>query len=505
MVVSAVAAPGAASAAPTPARPRAALVVPDEAAWLTWGRDLPAAGIRRVAAPERAELLVAPALLPPALAPAVREAWQRMPPDRRLAPLDAPTSGLPLAAAVGEDAGGRHDAGGGGHDAGGGHGAAGGHGGHAGHDMMAIVGEPSADGLVMEAIDLVLGPLAPSLPGGLAVDLSLDGDVVAQAVVRATLAVPAEALSRGAAPDPLAAGAWQAARAARQADGARAPAAARRHAAHAARGGDRADGAETLAWVERERALSHAAWLRMLAVALGWAQLADAALALARALLALPAPPPPAHRPAAPPAAHRPAPPPAAGGRWDALAEAVAGAAEPLAVVAGLAGSRRLRRRLAGEGAVAAAALRHAGIGGPVARAAGIATDARADDPRYDRLGFAPQLADGSDALARTRLRLAEIGQSLRLLAALAADPAPIAALAPAARVEGPRGPLDGGAGDDPPAAARRDPAAALRRLAGEATRGRELAAATVVLVSFDLSPWATPARQTAHAGEPAR
>jgi len=53
--------------------------------------------------------------------------------------------------------------------------------------MMAIVGEPSADGLVMEPIELRFGPLATPLPGGLVADVTLDGDVVAESAVRALL------------------------------------------------------------------------------------------------------------------------------------------------------------------------------------------------------------------------------------------------------------------------------------------------------------------------------
>lgn len=428
---------------PPATRTRTAIVVPDEAAWLTWGHDLAAAGIRRVAAAERAEVLVASTLIPSALVPTVKEAWERMPPDRRLELLDAPLPGVPAAEALHGDGHHEHaaDAGERGHEM---------HDEHemhdGGHDMMAIVGDPSEDGLVMEAISFTLGPLAPSLPGGLVVDLSLDGDVVASATVRATLAADgAEPI-----PDPLAPRAWEAARAAHD--------------------GATDDTAASLARVEAERALSHAAWLRTFGTALGWAQLADAALDLARVLLPVRAGTD-------------------ADGPGRRLAELLAPAAQRLRGVERLTSSGRFRRRLAGEGRLDAAQLRQHGIGGPVARACGIPADARSDDERYRRLDFEPQLADGGDALARAHVRVREIAESLRLLSALAADPAPVRSATPAASVEGPRGPLRLQAHGDR-LHPRQDGSDALRELAAKAITGLELASATAVLVSFDLSPW---------------
>jgi hypothetical protein len=127
------------------------------------------------------------------------------------------------------------------------------HGGHAGHaashngghdaghhdhhDMMAIVGEPSRDGLVMEPIELRYGPLGTPLPGGLAVDVTLDGDVVAEATVHALLEAPT---------DPLAP--WST---------------------------SPFPGWDGVVAIELERARSHLAWLRAFARMLGWSRLVD--------------------------------------------------------------------------------------------------------------------------------------------------------------------------------------------------------------------------------------
>lgn len=479
-------------------RARTAIVVPDEAAWLMWGHDLAAAGVRRVAAAERAEVLIAPTRIPEPLVPAVRDAWSRLPPGRRLELIDAPVAGVPASEALHvarhepehtaqhehQQYGHGHElhrnshethAGHGGHgvhpahgahderghdqhghnddDAGHAHGD-GGHGAHGGHDhgdMMAIVGEPSRDGLVMEEIAFTLGPLAPSMPGGLLVELSLDGDVVAAATVRASLTVDATVLPSERAPDPLASAAWQAA-----------------VQAHAGTGGDHA---ASLARVEAERALSHAAWLRTLAAVLGWAQLADLALDLARALLPLRVL--------------------AAAGSIDAALVARTSAPErPLRDVERLVSSARLRRRLGGEGRIERERLRRASVGGPVARAGGLAVDARSADERYRRLDFAPQLDDDGDALARARVRTREVRESLRLLAAVATDPESVRSARPSARVEGPRGPLHVDSGDGV-LAAHAPGAEQLCELAGEAIVGLELASAIAVLASFDLSPWA--------------
>lgn len=71
---------------------------------------------------------------------------------------------------------------------------------------------------------------------------------------------------------------------------------------------------------------------------------------------------------------------------------------------------------------------------GPIARAAGVDADARADDAAYLELGFRPILQAEGDARARWRQRLAEAAQAIRLAGA-AGDRRPAADT-----IEGPRG-----------------------------------------------------------------
>lgn len=438
---------------------RRALVLPDLASWLLWGEDPIGAGLLRVVAPERAEVMLAPERLPAALAEAARDAWARMPPPRRIEARPSPLRGAPVEEALGGD----HPAGGHSH-AGDGHGDA--HdmaGGHDHHDMMAVVGEPSSDGLVMEDIELVLGPLSPSLSGGLVVELSLDGDVVASAQPRATLHVGPEELGESVAPDALAPLSWQVAMETAR----RAPSEAERR--------------RQILIVEVERALSHAAWLQTLGHALGWPRLADGALSLARTLVAARA------------AASSALEPASVAGLHDALAVAAAAAEDlrrPLA-------SRVACRRLRGLAWAGADAVGSRGIAGPVARAAGLDADARRDDPLYTALGFEPVLAQAGDAEARTTVRARELRSSLQLAAAAldGADPGRPPLGAPpqprdAAVVEGPRGPLRATVGPSGAVEVAAPGAAALLELAGEAVAGLELGAAIAGLVSFDLSPW---------------
>jgi Ni,Fe-hydrogenase III large subunit len=101
-------------------------------------------------------------------------------------------------------------------------------------------------------------------------------------------------------------------------------------------------------------------------------------------------------------------------------AEAILGAVAVLeaglpAVVRLIEGSSSLADRLA-VGVVAAGAA-----GGPVGRASGRTFDARRTPgyPPYGGLGFEVPVLAGGDAAARVGVRLAEIGESLRLLRAL--------------------------------------------------------------------------------------
>jgi hypothetical protein len=328
--------------------------------------------------------------------------------------------------------------------------------GHDHRDMMAIVGDPSADGLVMEAIDFRFGPLSAALPGGLLVHASLDGDVVAACEVQATLRAgvdgPADV------PDLLAPVSWAVAeQVAREvADGSTVPA---------------RDQWERLAAVELERALSHVAWLRSLGRVLGWTQLANAAH---RAVTEVS----PLH-------AHR------AGQNTLTGVRAVrASIARTARIVAG----RRFAARTRGRAEVSDEALV-----GPNARAAGRGADSRAQAAFYDELGFIPVEERDGDACARARVRMREVEQSLDLAAAAlervatAAGQVSLGAFATSAgaRVEGPRGPLlvsrlarEGGSVHAVPGAA------ATLAVAGAGVVGLEWSAALASLASFDLSPW---------------
>lgn len=73
-----------------------------------------------------------------------------------------------------------------------------------------------------------------------------------------------------------------------------------------------------------------------------------------------------------------------------------------------------LRWSTRGVGRLEAAAVKGLGVG-PIARASGLAEDARLEDPAYRQLGFEPVVQTAGDAAARWRQRLAEVLQSLDL------------------------------------------------------------------------------------------
>lgn len=432
-------------------------MVPDERAWALWGRDPRTLGLEPVAAPEQAEALVVPDPVPQALAGAVAEAWARIPRPRRLLAWEAGLAGMPAEAALEEHPAGRdgepahatggHEDGAGEHD--------GGHGDHDHHAMMEIRGEPSEDRLVMEPIELAVGPLSPSLAGGLVLQLVLDGDVVREGRADATLSRASPDR-----PDPLAAKACGAALA-------------------------RARGAPRtwlqLAAVETERALGHAAWLRSLGRLLGWQELVALAHAAVVSLLG----------------PHRALPGPDGGSPLDRRAradvcEALGHASRALRrLQRRLEGSRRLAARTAGRGALSGSRLADTAVGGPVARAAGLARDARLDDPLYAKLGFRPELRAAGDAEARTLVRSAEAVAAVRLaLSALGQehDPPPTTT-AGGGWIEAPRGPVRVSLEATGPAFSAPGQRRQLE-LAGELVAGLELAGALVAVASLDLSPW---------------
>lgn len=412
-----------------------ALVIPDEQTWTVLGADPAVRGVRPGYEPGTVRRLLTPAQAPGDLVEYARSLVDDVPVEYG----DLPGVGGAAFGTLLERDGHRQ------------HGHEHGHGDH--HDMMAIVGEPSADGLVMERIDLTYGPLGTPLPGGLAAELTLDGDVVAECTVHALLrsAPPG-------APDLLAPVAWTVATAARN---------------HATSPWLR------IAAVEVERAVSHLAWLRSLARLLDWQPLVErctetlASLQVERRVI-------PGHEPTEPWLR-------AAVGRADL--EECHGRVHDL--VAMVRRSRALRWRLTGRAIVTPAQALERGLHGPVGRGSGHAADARTDDPAYRELGFEPVVRGEGDALARTLVRaeeaLAAVGLAVdALTSAYVGADAPAAAGAKPA-VEGPRGPITAQRPN-----AEWEPAA--RRAAADAMVGQEWSAALVALVSFDLSPWSAGA-----------
>lgn len=437
------------------------LVVPDEETRLALG------GVGSAADGAGGRVLTLPERVPEALVEPVREAWELLGAHRT-----SRTYASALAGVAAQDVleprehGHHHEHGHDGHEQGhGGHGHEGhedSHGGHDHGDMMAITGEPSADGLVMEDLDVQAGPLGVALPGGLVVAAALDGDVVASAEVQATL----RAAEPGP-PDPWSAQAWAAAE-------------------RGARSGDASlDPAERwtrLAAVELERAVSHAAWLHGFSRLLGWAELTgkvrrvlESARAARDGVLT-------------------------AGGPPESLpARLVAARAAAATFAADLEDDRRLTWRTQGVGRLDAGRARARGLTGPAARASGLEEDARMGDPGYVLLGHAPLLRHEGDARARTLVRVAEIGQSLELAAAALArgqdaPGAPEPAPAFAGEAESARGPVRVALGADG-ALRRSAPGAPEARIAAaDLAVGLEWGSALVTVASFDLSPWAVEA-----------
>lgn len=137
--------------------------------------------------------------------------------------------------------------------------------------------------------------------------------------------------------------------------------------------------------------------------------------------------------------------------------------------------------RLATRGVGPLPAERVGAHGGPVARASGIAVDARAGHPAYRDLGFEPLVHQGGDCASRWHQRLAEAEQAL-VLAAAAGD----AVVEPGDPVESPRGPL---------APAGGHPGTDLLTLVADVLSGMEWGSAVTTLASLDLTMEGAPAR----------
>lgn len=323
----------------------------------------------------------------------------------------------------------------------------------------------SRDGLPMEWVEAPFGPLFAGLPGGLAPTLILDGDTVARVTltpgvmhrdITTSLRGPVATFpDRLAALDP-----W-------------APVAYRLLAGHALEAIDR--GATnrlsdhgSIGALEQERAINHLGWLATFGEVLGAAWLAKRAAGLQLDL--------------------------AQSRNVEAIIRLRPGIDRFLRDADRI---PLLSRRLAGIAMIdpETATTAH----GPVARASGVAVDARAGDPVYLALGFVPLLRDGGDALARFRVRLAEIGQSLDLVAgansltiAPATAPPPLSGTG-MATIETPRGTaslhieVDHGVVRKAHVQTSSTDHVALLPLV---TEGAELADALVGIASLDLSPW---------------
>jgi Ni,Fe-hydrogenase III large subunit len=321
----------------------------------------------------------------------------------------------------------------------------------------------SPDGLPMEWIEVPFGPLLPGLPSGLSLTLTLDGDTVANTEAEPGIEgwTSSEDLTGSAGSfadrltrlDPLSPVSYRvlALRALEDASGV-AP-----------------DEQATLARVgalERERAASHLNWLAGFGhlIGYGWLERRAARLQLA---------------------VFRPMDP--------------GGIARLRSEVGQL--SRRvgrtplLQRKLRGIGRLPDGAE----TSGPVARAGGVPADVRAGEEAYRGLGFEPVVLDGDDALARLRVRLAEVERSLELVAEARAisipEPSPNADVSGTgdAAAETPRGTatlrvmLERGVVKD---VELDTPSAQHLRLVESVAEQHELADALVGVASLDLSPW---------------
>jgi Ni,Fe-hydrogenase III large subunit len=323
----------------------------------------------------------------------------------------------------------------------------------------------SRDGLPMEWVEAPFGPLFPGLPGGLALMLTLDGDTVAQA------RVTPGAVHRGLAatwPGPAAGFPDRLALLDPQMPVAYRELASRALEDAAAFTVAEAVTRQRVSALERERAVSHLSWLAEFATLLGDRWLAERAADLQFALM------------------HVTDDPDLSRVGQEIVAFVRRAQRLPL-----------LKRRLDGIGHETS--LGAETIGGPFARACGMAVDARRDDPAYRALGFAPVRHDGNDAWARLQVRLAELMQSMDLIRAvgatiLPAPPAPtVGAGAGTATVETPRGPatLDIVLHDGQVDTVQIDtPSARLVTLVPGMAEGREVADALVGIASLDLSPW---------------
>ncbi|MGI8632300.1 MAG: hypothetical protein ACR2NA_07105, partial [Solirubrobacterales bacterium] len=325
------------------------IVVPDRRTWAGWGVGIEELAGTRATRPR----LVLPEKVPGSWVPAAASLAREVADPETTVVSPSPLDGVPVSHAL--EAAGAPTA----------RSLAGvGDGTHEGeHSMMATVGEPGSDGLIMQDSTARIGPLTGPFAAGLVATLELGGDVVCSCELQPTVHTMAG--------DPTA------------------PAASR-WALQRAGGRGEMPAAHRLAAVEIERATSHAGWTAQLGVLLGWRQLTAAARAaqepLREGVAALLAQRPPT---------------------------TLSCAEEALATVARLLESRRAAGRLAGRGVLEREAAE--GLDGPVARASGICADARAADGAYDAVGFEPRIGTDGDARERARQRVGEARDAIGL------------------------------------------------------------------------------------------
>lgn len=320
----------------------------------------------------------------------------------------------------------------------------------------------SSDGLKMEWIDVPFGPFFPGLPGGLRLDLTLDGDAVASSSADSVVdkrpslhgdATPLDAFANHFATlSPLSPVSYRllACLALEQAAGQSvAPDVARAR----------------IAAIERERIASHLGWLAEFGAQSGFAWLENHATALQLKL------------------------------RDATVTEMAALTTKITAFLTRVQRTPLLNSRLKGIGRL----VGDDALLGLVARAGGIARDARSDDPIYAELGFAVLTATDGDALARLALRCGEIPQSLDLISRAGAIALPVPRIIGTASgtgeavVETPRGAarlsltLQKG---KVTAADMSTPTAGHIALIATVADGRELGDALTGIGSLDISPW---------------
>lgn len=247
----------------------------------------------------------------------------------------------------------------------------------------------SRDGLAMDWLEVPFGPFFPGLPGGLQMKLTLDGDGVARGKTAclADRALP-QAESRPLAEQFIA----QLTAATRLAPVAFGLLACRAVEAAAGHEPDNATARARLGGLERERVASHLGWLALSGRQIGLDWLTRYASRLQRKVLEADVAQLAALRPAA------------------------------VAMCQWLARTPLLKARLAGIGRTIGEATSR----GPVARAAGRREDARLNEEGYRERAFDPVLEYDGDALARWRVRLGEIEQSLELIVKLGAIALPV-------------------------------------------------------------------------------